>query len=144
MAAARGLSISENRRGRNHASDSLALSLETEDGRRTAEGMTFADGSPRLISVDGIYVEVSLKGHMVFTKNVDVPGVIGRVGTILGDNQINIADFSLGRSDKPPGNEGAAEAVAVIRIDGPMPEKVLDELNALEPVRFTRPIELPE
>ena len=144
VAAARGLSISENRRGRNHASDSLALSLETEDGRRTVEGMTFADGFPRLISVDGIYVEASLTGHMVFTKNVDVPGVIGRVGTILGDNQINIADFSLGRRDKPPNGEGPAEAVAVIRIDGPMPKKVLDELNALEPVRFTRPIELPK
>ena len=81
---------------------------------------------------------------MVFTKNVDVPGVIGRVGTILGDNQINIADFSLGRRDKPPNGEGPAEAVAVIRIDGPMPKKVLDELNALDPVRFTRPIELPQ
>ena len=144
VAAGRGLSISENRRGRNHASDSLALSLETEDGRRTVEGMTFADGSPRLISVDGIYVEASLTGHLVFTKNVDVPGVIGRVGAILGDNQINIADFSLGRRDQALGDNGPAEAVAVIRIDGPMSKTALDELNNLEPVRFTRSIELPE
>ena len=144
VAAGRGLMVSEDRRARNHASDSLALTLETEDGHRSVEGMVFADGSPRLISVDEIYVEASLTGHMVFTKNIDVPGVIGRMGTILGDNQINIADFSLGRRDKHPGDEGPAEAVAVIRIDGPMPKKVLDQLSGLEAVRFTRAIELAE
>ena len=144
VAARRGLAVSESHRGRTHASDSLALSLETEDGRRAVEGMVFAGGSPRLISVDGIYVEASLTGHMVFTKNVDVPGVIGRMGTILGDNQVNIADFSLGRRDSRAGADGPTEAVAVIRIDGPMPKNVLDELSDLEPVRFTRAIELPE
>ena len=59
-------------------------------------------GKPRLMQVDGIYCEAPLAGHLIFMKNQDVPGVIGHVGTVLGRNQINIANFSLGRRDSRP------------------------------------------
>ena len=58
-------------------------------------------GKPRLIQVDGIYCEAPLAGHLIFMKNQDVPGVIGHVGTVLGRNHINIANFSLGRRRSP-------------------------------------------
>ena len=51
--------------------------------------------------MDGIYCEAALAGHLIFMKNHDVPGVIGHVGTVLGRNDINIANFSLGRRDAP-------------------------------------------
>jgi D-3-phosphoglycerate dehydrogenase len=80
---------------------------------------------------------------MVFMKNNDVPGVIGRVGTILGDNRINIADFSLGRRENTQTPAAPAEAVAVVRIDEPLPKAVLEQLEQLPAVNFARPIELP-
>ena len=60
------------------------------------EGAVLLD-KPRLMQVDGIYCEAALTGYLIFMKNQDVPGVIGHVGTVLGRNNINIANFSLGR-----------------------------------------------
>jgi D-3-phosphoglycerate dehydrogenase len=143
VAARRDFGVNEIRQGRQHYSDSLSLALETEEGERIVEGTVFPDGTPRLLSVDGIYVEAALAGHVVFMKNNDVPGVIGRVGSILGDNSINIADFSLGRPSEPAAGGGPVVAIAVVRIDEPLPKKVLDELLAMEPVKFARAVELP-
>ncbi len=144
VAAGRGLAVSETRQARSRSSDALSLTLETEGGQRQVDGTVFAETSPRLISVDGIFVETPLCGHMVFMKNNDVPGVIGRVGTILGDNKINIADFSLGRRENHQTPGGPAEAVAVVRIDEPLPKKVLDQLEKLPAVNFAKPVELPD
>ncbi len=143
VAAARGFGVHETRQGRTLFSDSLSLVLETADGKRSVEGTVFPGGSPRLISVDGIYVETALIGHMVFLKNQDVPGVIGRVGSILGDNKINIADFSLGRRENQKQPDGPAEAVAVVRVDGALPDSVLQQLCQIPAVGFARAVELP-
>ena len=145
IAAARGLGVSEIRRRRTLYFDSLTVILKTERGEQKAEGTVFADQSPRLISVDGIYVEAPLDGHMAFLKNDDVPGVIGRLGAILGDNRVNIADFSLGRRrvEAAASETGPGEAVAVIRVDGALPKKVLDQMIEVEAVNFVRPVELP-
>ena len=143
IAEERGLSISESRYGRSYGSDSLTIVIETEDGQYTAEGTVFADGSPRLIRVDGIYVETRLIGHMVLTKNIDIPGVIGRVGTLLGQNKINIADFSLGREENHHPAGEPATAVAVVRVDEPLPQAVLDKLLQLGAVQRAQTIELP-
>ena len=141
IAHERALGISEVRRGRAHFSDSIALALETEDAIRTVEGTVFPDGTPRLLSTDGIYVETSLAGHLVYVTNEDVPGVIGRIGTILGENGINIADFSLGRGEIP-GDGKAANAVAVVLTDQPLPASVLDQLYKMHAVTFAKAIDL--
>jgi D-3-phosphoglycerate dehydrogenase len=143
VAATRGLGVSEVRRRRTLYSDSLTVILKTEHGETKAEGTVFADQSPRLINVDGIHVEAPLDGHMVFAKNHDVPGVIGQLGTILGNNHINIADFCLGRREDTVKSPGPAEAVSVIRVDEALPKKVLDQLLKVGPVKLARPIELP-
>ena len=78
--------------------DSIRLELETDTGVTTVEGAVFL-GKPRLLQVDGIYCEAALSGYLIFMKNQDVPGVIGHVGTVLGKNSINIANFSLGRRE---------------------------------------------
>jgi len=141
IAHERAFGISEVRRGRAHFSDSIALALETEDATRTVEGTVFPDGTPRLLSTDGIYVETSLVGHLVYVTNEDVPGVIGRIGTILGENGINIADFSLGRGEVP-GDAKAANAVAVVLADQPLPASVLDQLYKMRAVTFAKAIDL--
>jgi len=80
---------------------------------------------------------------MVLTKNIDIPGVIGRVGTLLGENKINIADFSLGREENHQPAGEPAIAVSVVRVDEPLPQPVLDKLLELEAVEHAQTIELP-
>ncbi len=142
IAARRGWRIDEVRGARLQSADSIAVSLATDAGESSVEGTVLMDVSPRLLSVDGIYVEAPLEGHLVFMKNQDVPGVIGRVGTILGENRINIANFSLGRRENRAAPGEPAEAVAVVHIDEPIPERVLELLRAAPAVKFACAVEL--
>lgn len=141
IARERAIGISEVRRGRAHFSDSLKLALKTEDVDRVIEGTVFPDGSPRLLSVDGIYVEALLSGSLLYVTNKDVPGVVGRLGTVLGDSGINISDFALGRGEKESDDE-PAKAVAVVHTDEPLSAAVLDRLYRMRAVVFAKAIEL--
>ncbi len=141
IARERAIGVSEVRRGRAHFSDSLKLGLKTEDIDRTVEGTVFPDGSPRLLSIDGIYVEALLSGSLLYVTNKDVPGVIGRLGTVLGDSGINIADFALGRGEQDSPGE-PAWAVALVRTDEPLPAAVLDRLYRMQAVMYAKAIEL--
>ena len=142
IAASRGWRIDEVRGVRLQHTDSISVALSTDGGESTVEGAVLLDVSPRLLSVDGIYVEAPLEGHLVFMKNQDVPGVIGRVGTILGENKINIANFSLGRRENHADPGQPAEAVAVVHVDEPVTEPVLDQLRRSPGVKSARAVEL--
>jgi D-3-phosphoglycerate dehydrogenase len=87
--------------------------------------------------VDGIYCEASLAGPLVLVKNLDVPGVVGHIGTILGTNNINIANFSLGRRDS-----GEQEAMAVVTTDTLVPQNVLDMLMSNPAVKIARSVQI--
>jgi len=95
---------------------------------------------PRLINVDGIPLEAALDGHITFMKNRDVPGVIGHVGTVLGRNQVNIANFALGRQSGPAPDGGPLSAVAVVETDGAVEEAVLVELRQHPAVMLARTV----
>jgi D-3-phosphoglycerate dehydrogenase len=84
---------------------------------------------------------------MIFLRNRDVPGVIGQIGTILGARNINIATFALGRREQTGsagsvGPGGGAEAVAIVRVDGAVPEAVLAALRGIPGVTFARLVQL--
>jgi D-3-phosphoglycerate dehydrogenase len=104
------------------------------------EGVVLLD-KPRLIQVDGIYCEAALSGFLIFMKNQDVPGVIGYVGTVLGKNKINIANFSLGRRETPAKPGQPLEAVAMVSTDELVPESVLAQLRENAAVKFARSVE---
>jgi D-3-phosphoglycerate dehydrogenase len=86
---------------------------QREAGTRTRwfEGVVAHGRDPRLVLVDGIELDAPLEGTMLVVCNDDRPGVVGGVGTALGDHGINIASLSLGRKD------GAAIAVASLDSD---------------------------
>jgi len=92
--------------------------------------------------VDGIFCEATLSGYLLYISNQDVPGVIGHVGTVLGKNRINIANFSLGRRDAPTAPGEPLEAVAVVSTDELAPESVLAQLRENPAVRFARSVEI--
>ena len=133
VAAERGLEVVESRssRARNYT-NLISVKLETTGRSRWAEGALFERTSPRLALVDGIAVDAPLEGTMIVLSNTDQPGVIGDVGTILGQHRVNIANFALGR-------EGD-RAVGVVIVDetSPIPDAVLEELRQVTAVREAR------
>jgi len=141
VAEQRGWNIAEDHKLRSAYTDSIRIDLETDVGTTVVEGAVFL-GKPRLMQVDGIACEVPLTGFFIFMKNHDVPGVIGHVGTVLGQNGINIANFSLGRREAAPPPGEPREAVAVVSIDGAAPETVLAQLKENPAVRLARAVEL--
>ncbi len=140
MAEHRGWNVSETHEKRSVHTDSIRLEVETDSGVTTVEGVVLFE-KPRLIQVDGIYCEAALSGFLIFMKNQDVPGVIGHVGTVLGRNRINIANFSLGRRDAPAAPGEPLEAVALVSTDELVPEPVLAQLRENPAVKFARSVE---
>jgi len=91
--------------------------------------------SPRLLSYDGIDIEAPLNGTLLVIRNLDVPGVVGRIGTILGEQQVNIANFALGRSSSSGSQKiPEGQALAVVQIDVPGSVAAGDVLSALKQV----------
>ncbi len=140
IAAQRGWNLVERHEARSGHTDSIRLELESDSGVTVVEGAVLL-GNPRLLQVDGIYCEAPLAGHLIFMKNHDVPGVIGYVGTVLGRNNINIANFSLGRREEPAAPGEPLEAVAVVSTDGIVPERVLTQLRENTAVKLARSVE---
>jgi D-3-phosphoglycerate dehydrogenase len=140
IAAQRGLATAERHEKRVAAMDTIRLELETDAGVTSVEGAVVLD-RPRLIQVDGIYCETPLAGHLTFMKNQDVPGVIGHVGTVLGRNGVNIANFSLGREDAPLKPGEPLTAIAVVETDGAASEAVLAQLRENPAVKLACTVE---
>jgi D-3-phosphoglycerate dehydrogenase len=134
IAEQRGWEVVERHDKRSVHTDSIRIDVETDSGVTSVEGAVVL-GKPRLLQVDGINCEAALSGCLIVMKNQDVPGVIGHVGTVLGKNSINIANFALGR------REGTSEAVAIVSTDGLVPESVLAQLKENPAVRFARSVE---
>lgn len=142
LAADRGLSVTEVHENRSTTyTDSIRIELSTSEGTVSVEGAVIL-GVARLISVNGIYCEAKLDGHVTFLVNDDVPGVIGYVGGVLGKNNVNIACFSLGRADKPAKPGEPLIAVSVIETDNAVGDDVLAQLLENKAVRTARVIEL--
>ncbi len=145
IASSRGLRIHEARKPKGSsggAGSVLSVLLKTSAEEHLVKGAVLHKDAPRLLHVDGIDVEAPLERNLIYLRNRDVPGVIGKVGTILGQHKINIADFSLGRrvGDGKPGTP--REAIAVVHVDGPVPELVLAELRKISAVEQAKAIRL--
>ncbi|MDX1983693.1 MAG: phosphoglycerate dehydrogenase [Bryobacteraceae bacterium] len=140
IAAARGWSVVESHDGRSGFTDSIRLELETNAGVTTVEGAVVL-GRPRLMQVDGIYCEAGLAGHLIYLRNEDMPGVIGHVGSVLGRNGINIANFSLGRQEKPSAAGQPLHAIALVETDDTVPEAVLGQLLENKAVVLARVVD---
>ena len=113
---------------------------ESRDRELSVEGTVVSDGSPRILSLDGIGLEAPLEGTLLLTRNRDVPGVIGQIGTVLGNLGVNIATFALGRRSPVHG----AEAVAMVRLDGAVSESVTEKIREIPSITEARLIRLPD
>jgi D-3-phosphoglycerate dehydrogenase / 2-oxoglutarate reductase len=126
VAKDRGIRISEVRRDQEGAYEGyMKLTVTTAKNQRSVAGTVFSDGRPRLIQVKGINMDAEFAPHMLYITNEDKPGFIGRLGTLLGNAAVNIANFNLGRS--APG----ADAIALLQVDEAVPDSVLQEIRTL-------------
>jgi len=119
----------------------LTVELHTAAGTSHASATVLHGEQPRLLAFDGIDIEAPLEGNLLVCRNLDVPGVIGKIGTILGEQGVNIANFALGRDRsgvKP------VKALAVVQVDAPVPAAVLEALTSMEAMLEARRVELPE
>jgi D-3-phosphoglycerate dehydrogenase len=140
MAAARGLLVEEKTQRRQQGFLNTIEVAIANDGREfTLEGTVGLNGVPRIISLDGMSLEAPLGGTLLLTRNVDVPGVIGRIGTALGNLGVNIATFALGR--RAPG--GGGEALALVGVDGEISAAIVQSIRALPSVTEARLVRLP-
>ncbi|MCL4133997.1 UNVERIFIED_CONTAM: hypothetical protein GTU68_064390 [Idotea baltica] len=104
----------------------VSIAIQTPTLTRDVKGTLIAGKLPRVIEIKGIAVESDLEGDMLYVTNQDKPGLIGSVGTIFAKQGINIATFHLGRT--APGQD----AIALVKVDAPVPESVVAELRTLE------------
>jgi D-3-phosphoglycerate dehydrogenase len=107
----------------------MRLTVITDKQERAVAGTIFANGKSRIIQVKNINMEAEVTPSMLYVTNEDKPGHIGRLGTLLGNLGINIANFNLGRA------EVGGDAIALLSIDGAVNDKQLKEIAALPGVR---------
>ncbi len=137
LAKDRGIKIEES------ASDSsenfstlIRLEVDGDEGNRCVSGTLFDETRPRLVSFDTCQIEMAPEGNLIFVQNEDRPGVIAAVGSILAQSNINIGDFRLGR------REDTNNAVAMIQVDTPPSNEVLEKLSELPNMLMVRYAEL--
>ena len=114
----------------------LALEVKSDGSSLTLQGTLSPRREPRIVKIDRYFIEATPSGYMLIIKNQDKPGLIGALGTLLGESEINIAGMSNGR-DKPGGL-----AITVVNIDSAVPADVLAKVKKLKHVLDAKLIKL--
>ncbi|KIT15674.1 phosphoglycerate dehydrogenase [Jannaschia aquimarina] len=137
IARERGIEISQTRQDKSGVFEGyIKLVVRTSEQDYSAAGTVFHDGKPRFIQIKGVNIDAEVGPHMLYTTNQDVPGIIGTLGQTLGEKGVNIANFTLGRT------EAGHQAIALLYLDEQPSEDVLSALRdsgkftSVHPLRF--------
>ena len=123
MAKDRGIDVSTTTQGKTGVFDAyIKLTVKTDKRERSIAGTVFSDGKPRFIQIKGINIDAEIGAHMLYTTNEDIPGIIGTLGQTMGENGVNIANFTLGRSER------GKDAIALLYVDARVPDDVIAKL----------------
>ena len=135
IAKERGIKISTTKQDKTGAFDGyIKVTVVTSERERSVAGTLFSDGKPRFIQIKGINIDAEIGANMVYTTNEDVPGIIGALGKTMSDNNVNIANFTLGRA------EIKGEAIALLYVDEPVPAAALAALEATNLFTQVKPL----
>ena len=126
---------------RGGATTVLTIKLHSASGESNASATVIRGVQPRLLVFEGIDIETPLEGNLLVCRNQDVPGVIGKIGPMLGEHGVNIANFALGRERSGP---KPVKALALVQVDAPVSGKTLEALGKIEALIEARPVTLPE
>jgi D-3-phosphoglycerate dehydrogenase len=126
VARDRGINVVESKSSRaGDFASSIGVKVKTKDRTLEVAGAVFAGKYPRIVKIDGFYLEAVPEGYILILHNRDVPGVVGAVGTLLGEKGINIAGMELGRE------KVGGMAISCIHIDDAAPKDTMDALRSL-------------
>jgi D-3-phosphoglycerate dehydrogenase len=114
----------------------LTAELRTDRGVSSVAGSLVHRSEPRFVAIDGLSLEAVPQGWMLVFANQDVPGVVGRIGTLCGRHGINIAGMQLGRERR------GGRAVSILNLDDPMPAAALNEIRAMPDIVSARLVKL--
>ena len=106
----------------------VSCRVTTDTEERTIAGTLFDGTEPHIVQIDGFRIDAVPEGLVLVISSRDVPGVIGRVGTILGANYVNIAEYRLGRT------KAGDRALSFLNLDNPVPDYAMKALNDLPEV----------
>jgi D-3-phosphoglycerate dehydrogenase len=135
VARERGMAVEETTREAEGDYESLiTVNVMTEKHTRWVSGTVFADGRPRIVNIKGIRMDAEFGPSMIYITNLDKPGFIGKFSSTLGEAGINIATFHVGRET------AGGNAIALIEIDGELPDAVLAKVRALPQVQQAKPL----
>jgi D-3-phosphoglycerate dehydrogenase len=133
IAESRGIRITESKSAApEDYSNLLVVQVKTDKGKKVIEGTLFGQKDARIVRIDGYQIDVVPEGAMVVTTHIDRPGIIGRVGTLLGNHGINIAGMHVGRAGI------GKQAVMVLNVDDGVSDAVMKEIKALDGIQSAR------
>ena len=134
----RGISVTETKSESDaNFANSVAITVTTDKGDAVIEGTAFGKKDIRIVRIDQLHINVRPTGYILLIYNSDQPGMIGLMGTILGEHNINIADMTVGRSRL------WEVAVTLINVDSPVPRHVLQTIASQKKIDFVKQVFLP-
>jgi D-3-phosphoglycerate dehydrogenase len=137
IAETRGMSVERARLGPQRGfSELVEVRLFGRKAETLVAGALLAEGHPRIVRIDGFHVDLNPRGTLVVVRNRDIPGVIGRVGSLLGEAGANIAEYHQARL------QAGGQALAAISIDGKLDSEVIVKLKQLPEIVDVRQAEL--
>ena len=126
LASERGMDIKESfKETVANFQTAIRVSIETENAKHNVDGTLFGLNDPRIICIDAVPIESEITDHMLFIRNKDEPGLIGGLGSILGDAGVNVASFSLGRQ------KTGGKALAIVSVDGDITKETITKIRDL-------------
>jgi len=137
VARLRGIKVQETRvEVPENYTNLITIEIRTDIETHRVSGTVFTDRMPRVVNVDGFSLEVIPRGHMIYFSNNDKPGVIGNIGTVLGQCNVNIAGMQLGR------DEEGGRALALLLVDQAANGDVLQRLLKIENILTARAVKV--
>ncbi|MDI6889219.1 MAG: phosphoglycerate dehydrogenase [Methanocellales archaeon] len=137
IAKSRGIKVVESKIGATEDfADLITVTAKTPKGKKSVAGTLFGKKDARIVRIDGYHVDAVPSGHMLVSAHIDKPGIIGRVGTILGENNINIAGMQVGRE------KTGGRAVMVLNVDSAVPDKILKQIEKVDGIFDVKPVVL--
>jgi D-3-phosphoglycerate dehydrogenase len=116
---------------------SMSAELRTDSGQHKVAGTVFGTSMPRLVAIDGYRLEAYLDGCLLVYTHKDVPGIIGKVGTLFGEHGVNIGQMAVGR------DQAGGDAIGILNLDAPPSAEALEALRKLSVITSARLIHLP-
>jgi len=113
----------------------ITMTLESAEGSRTIAGTLF-EGTPKIVKMRNFAIDFRPEDHMLVINYQDRPGLIGKIGTILGEANVNIGNMSLGRQEK------AGEAMVVFSVDSPVDDETLQKVSDAVDAKFIKAVHI--